>query len=285
MYRIGTVARLAQVSVRTLRHYDEIGLLTPAEVDPDTGYRRYSPEQVQRLHRILVLRDLGIPLGEIAAVVDDDVTVEELRGILRLRQADVRAQLAAQTELLARVEARLAQMEGAHVADYEVIVKGVDRQRVVALREDIAGVDEIAAAAGRMYPRLHDALVRHGVAFGGVSLALYDESGDDARPMRLTTALPVPADVDIDDGALTTLELPAVERAATTVVVGSPERFHAAFEALHAWTGMTGEREVGSEREVYVDCDGPRDSWVTELQVLLESRLGTNTGSSPTLAT
>jgi DNA-binding transcriptional MerR regulator len=272
MYRIGTVARLAQVSVRTLRHYDEIGLLTPADVDPATGYRRYSPEQMRRLHRILVLRDLGVPLAEIGAIVDDDVTVDELRGILRLRRADAQARVSAQTEQLARVEARLAQLEGAHVADYEVIVKGIDPQRVVALHEDLIGVDEIAAAAGRMYPRLHAAVARQGIAFGGVSLALYDESGDEARPMRLTTALPVPSDVEIDDGEVSTLDLPAVERAATTVVIGPPDQFHAAFEALHEWTARTGERELGSDREVYVDCDGPRDTWVTELQVLLEPR-------------
>jgi DNA-binding transcriptional MerR regulator len=272
MYRIGTVARLAQVSVRTLRHYDEIGLLTPAEVDPATGYRWYSPEQLRRLHRILVLRDLGVPLAEVGAIVDDDVSVEELRGILRLRRADAQARVSAQTEQLARVEARLAQLEGAHVDDFEVIVKGIDAQHVVALREDIAGVDEIVAATGRMYPRLHAALASHGAAFGGVSLALYDDSGDVTRPMRLTTALPVPDDVEIDDGDVWTLDLPAVGRAATTVVVGPPDRFAAGFEALHVWTASTGERELGSEREVYVDCDGPRESWVTELQVLLDTR-------------
>jgi DNA-binding transcriptional MerR regulator len=64
MYGIGTVARLTQVSTRALRHYDELGLLKPARVDPLTGYRYYTPGQVLRLHRLLVLRDLGVPLTE-----------------------------------------------------------------------------------------------------------------------------------------------------------------------------------------------------------------------------
>ena len=85
MYRIGTAARLAQVSVRTLRHYDDVGLLSPANVDSETGYRWYGPEQLARLHRILALRDLGVPLGEIAELLGKDVTVEHLRGILLLR--------------------------------------------------------------------------------------------------------------------------------------------------------------------------------------------------------
>ena len=77
MYGIGTMARLAQVSVRTLRHYDDLGLLTPAHVDPLTGYRHYTPDQVLRLHRILVLRDLGVPLSEVGRLIDDDVSVEQ----------------------------------------------------------------------------------------------------------------------------------------------------------------------------------------------------------------
>ncbi len=120
MYGIGTVARLAQVSVRTLRHYDDLGSLRPARVDPLTGYRYYTPDQVVRLHRILVLRDLGVPLSQVGQLIDDDVTVEQLRGILRLRQAEARARLTAQTEQLRRVELRLAQLEEGSMADYEV---------------------------------------------------------------------------------------------------------------------------------------------------------------------
>src|ERR1700722_11969952 len=100
MYGIGTVARLFQVSVRTLRHYDDLGLLKPAHVDPLTGYRHYSPGQILRLHRILVLRDLGVPLSEVGQLIVDDVTVKQLRGILRWRQAEARARLAAQTQQL-----------------------------------------------------------------------------------------------------------------------------------------------------------------------------------------
>ena len=63
MYGIGTLARLAQVSVRTLRHYHDLGLLKPAHLDPLTGYRYYTAGQVLRLHRILVLHGPGVPLS------------------------------------------------------------------------------------------------------------------------------------------------------------------------------------------------------------------------------
>ncbi len=271
MYGIGTVARLAQVSVRTLRHYDDLGLLTPAWADPRTGYRYYTPDQVLRLHRILVLRDLGVPLTEIGRLLDDEITVEQLRGILRLRQAETRSRLAAQTEQLTRVEVRLAQLEDGKVTSYDVIVKGLDAMRVVALSEDLAGVDEIGEACGRIYPRLHAALNRHLLPFDGLSLALYEETGDDERPLRLTTALHVPAGMRIDGDGLTTIELAAVDRAATTVVRGAPEQFADAYRALHEWIDKTGDHATSFERELYIDCDGPRDTWVTELEVILAS--------------
>jgi DNA-binding transcriptional MerR regulator len=274
VYRIGTVARLAQVSVRTLRHYDHLGLLRPAHVDERTGYRSYAPEQVLQLHRILALRDLGVPLSEVRGLLQEGVSVEQLRGILRLRQAEVHARLAAQAEQLRRVEIRLAQLEEGTMSDFEVIVKPLEPMRVVALSEDVTGPGGIAEAAGRMYPRLHAALARHGVAFGGISLALYGETSDEARPMRLTTALPVPGEVTIEEDGVRTLDLPAVERAATTVVRGAPERFADGFRALHDWVDRNGDRKTSEEREVYVDCDGPPETWVTELQAILEPAAG-----------
>jgi DNA-binding transcriptional MerR regulator len=269
MYGIGTVARLAQVSPRTLRHYDDIGLLRPADVDPATGYRRYSAAQLHRLHRILALRDLGVPLAEIGELLDDDVTVEQLRGILLLRRAEARARLDTQAAQLTRVETRLAQLEEDPMTDHEVIVKRLEPLRIVAATEDLTGHDRIATTADRLYPRLHAALAERGIDHGGLSVALYDESGDEERPVRFTAALPVPEGITVEGDGLATLDLPAVERAATTVVRGAPEGFPAAFDALHAWIDRTGHRAICHEREIYIDCDGPRDTWVTELQAVL----------------
>ncbi len=241
MYGIGTVARLAQVSIRTLRHYDELGLLEPAQVNPRTGYRSYSPEQLHCLHRILVLRDLGVPLGEIRQLLTDDVSVEQLRGILRLRQAQAEARLDAQRQQLARVEARLAQLEDHSMNSYDVIVKRLDPVRLVTLSEDLAGPPGIDQAAARMYPRLHAALGRHGVNFDGISYALYEHLGDVPCPMRLTVGLPVPDGVSISEEGIETIDVAPEERAATTVVRGAPTQFHEAFMAIEEWVARMGE--------------------------------------------
>src|SRR5581483_10239178 len=59
MFRIGEFSKIARVSGRLLRYYDEIGLLSPQSIDPETGYRYYSARQLPRLNRILVLKELG----------------------------------------------------------------------------------------------------------------------------------------------------------------------------------------------------------------------------------
>ena len=82
MLNIGQFARLGQVSPRMLRHYDEIGLLRPSRVDPQTGYRSYEVAQLGTLHRLLALRDLGLTLEQIRPMLGDDPSTEQLRGML-----------------------------------------------------------------------------------------------------------------------------------------------------------------------------------------------------------
>src|SRR5437660_6416646 len=69
-YSVGQVARLAAVSVRTLHHYHEIGLLAPSGQTP-AGYRRYSADDLERLQRVLFYRELGFPLEQIVTLLDD----------------------------------------------------------------------------------------------------------------------------------------------------------------------------------------------------------------------
>src|SRR5687768_11534291 len=126
MLSIGDFARLGQVSPRTLRHYAELRLLEPANVDDATGYRYYEYEQLADLHRVLALRDLGLGLSDIRRLLETDgtVSVEQLRGMLRLRQAEISASIAEQQDRLHRVAAHLDAIERGEVMhDIDVIVK------------------------------------------------------------------------------------------------------------------------------------------------------------------
>lgn len=266
MFGIGTVARLAGLSVRTLRYYDEIGLLRPVWVDSKTGYRWYEPEQLRRLHRIVALRDLGVRLVDIAFLLDGPVTVDELRGILSLRRAEAHDRMVSEAERLTRVEARLAQLEEPEMTDYDVVVKGTEPEWVIGLTETLESLDGLGAAHSRSWPRLHRLL--DGIDVERVPPSIAVERG--TGRIAFTAALPVPDGTEFEGDGVRTFELPGLERAAATVMYG--DDFNGGFAALHAWVERTGERAVGESREIYLDCDGPRDTWVVELQLALERR-------------
>jgi phosphoribosylaminoimidazole-succinocarboxamide synthase len=111
MLKIGDFARLSQVPVKTLRYYDDLGLITPARVDEFTGYRYYSIDQLPRLNRLLALKDLGFSLDQIARVLNEGVTPGQLRGMLVLKRAEVEDRLGEEQRRLNRIEARLREIE------------------------------------------------------------------------------------------------------------------------------------------------------------------------------
>ncbi len=109
MYKIGDFSQLGQVSVRMLRHYDQLGLLKPGYVDNFTSYRYYTAQQLPRLNRILALRDLGFSLEEVATQIEDDLPVAQLHDLLRAKQREIERQLQAEAARLQRVAMRLRQ--------------------------------------------------------------------------------------------------------------------------------------------------------------------------------
>lgn len=108
--KVGDVAALARVSVRTLHHYDEIGLLSPSERS-DAGYRLYTDADLERLQTVLFFRELGFALDDIALIVND-------------AGFDRRAALLAQRELLTERSARLSAMADAIDRALEADEKG-----------------------------------------------------------------------------------------------------------------------------------------------------------------
>src|SRR5260370_21857109 len=269
MFGTGAFARIAGVSVRTLHHYDELGLLTPARVDERTGYRWYEAKQLARLNRIVALRDLGFALHDLPPLLDEQVPLAELRRLLADRRADAQARMTTETARLARVEARLRQIEEENqVGDYDIIVKPLEALHIAVRSATVPGFDEqLRVILPRLYNEQHTQLERLGVTPTGPDLALYEDSDDEAEPIRVSAATPIAADVS--DPRLEQRDLPAVPRAVATVHRGSMSEVESALVAMIRWADHAGERIVGYSREVYLECDGPPDTWVTELQYVL----------------
>src|ERR1700743_1082656 len=150
MLKIGDFSSLSQVSIKTLRYYDERGLLSPVHVDPETGYRYYSASQLSQLHRILALKDFGFSLEQIAKCLEEKVTGEQMRGMLLLRQAEQQARVEEERDRLSRLQSRIRLIEQETLMSQEVVLKQLPKQWVASVRETIANYPSV----GQLYPKV-----------------------------------------------------------------------------------------------------------------------------------
>ncbi len=274
MFTIGDFARHGRVSVRMLRHYDALGLLQPAYTDRLTGYRWYEARQLSRLNRIVALKDLGFTLEQVGSILDDKVSAEELRGMLRLRRAELHAQVTAGIARLAQVEARLEiiEREGAMPTD-DIQVKRIPAVRVAELTGTAAGFEpeSIAPVIGPLYDELRGLLERAGIVPVGPPVAWYEDPPGDG--VLVHAAMPV--NTDLRGGhAFSIVDLPEIEQAATIVHHGSMDNVVPTIQTLARWIEANGYRSAGYNRELYIEVGADPDAWVTELQEPIEPTRG-----------
>ena len=151
MYRIGEFASLSDVSTKTLRFYDEIGLLRPANTDPITRYRRYAPEQLGELAAILALKDLGLSLAEVLAL-SRRASRAHRRHALEAARTRLERTMARTRASLASVDAALASL--AVPDDLPVILKVRPAVRIASLGVVTSGYDDVALAEAELLDRV-----------------------------------------------------------------------------------------------------------------------------------
>ncbi|MGQ8872683.1 MerR family transcriptional regulator [Paenibacillus sp. TSA_86.1] len=111
MFKISTFAKLSKLSLKTLRYYDQIGILKPRKVDEDTGYRYYSADQLLELNRILIYKELGFTLPQIAQLLQEDISSDHIQGMFRLKRSEIQQMIDVEQAKLARIEERIQLME------------------------------------------------------------------------------------------------------------------------------------------------------------------------------
>ncbi|MFJ9340349.1 MerR family transcriptional regulator [Streptomyces sp. NPDC101733] len=272
MYTIGDFAKHGRVSVRMLRHYDALGLLRPARVDPSSGYRFYEAAQLARLNRVIALKELGFSLEQVGSILNEEVGPEELRGMLRLRRAELETAVAETVARLTRVETRLRtiESEGTMPAE-EIVLKSLPSIRLAELTGIAASYapQDIGPVIGPLYEELCARVESAGVTPTGPGTAYYEAApGGEPGSVLVHAGLPVAAAVRAGElgGAVRIVELPPVERAATVVHRGSMDGVLPTAQALAHWIDANGHRSTGYARELTLACLEDRDRWVTELQ-------------------
>lgn len=253
-----------------LRHYHETSLLVPEQVDDATGYRSYVVAQLTRLHRLLALRDLGFTLDQIGEVLATEPSVDELRGMLRMRRAQIEQTMADDRDRLARVEAHLRALEGSPpMSMQDVVVKYTDPLRLAessALAEGFGPALESVFAG--LFPEVISHLVNYEVS-PGLCVAYYEEPGDDGSVM-VHAGFDV-GGADVPETVLVrVVDLPVIE-VASVVHRGNMIQVGPVYEALVRWIEESGYRFAGRSRELYHESDRDDTSRnVTEIQMPID---------------
>lgn len=282
MFTVGEFARLAQVSQRLLRYYAEIGLLQPRHIDRFTSYRYYSAEQLPHLNRILALKELGLSLEQIQRLVSDQISTEEMQGMLLLKKAEIEQQLQEEIQRIRNIESRLQFIRNAETAQpLDVIIKQIPAQPVLSLRMTITS---FATGVELFFQHVYPALPEKGPY--GLFFAIWHrggpyDSGSEIEMGRMTTTTHHAPVTLMADWQLTFRELPAVDTMATFVVKGSTAAMHIGYSAIGLWAEANDYRFAGPPREIFLQLSRAPDmsDAITEIQYPVEpiqaNRLGT----------
>jgi len=271
MIRIGDFSKLSRVSIKTLRFYDEMGLLKPLEVDRFSGYRWYGYEQLPRLHRILALKDLGFSLEEIGHLLESELSTEQMRGMLKLRQEEIRQRVREEAERLERVERWLKHIEQEDcMSSYDVIIKQVEAIKVASVR----GIVPTPPEQSGLWNELEGYLAMRRVRPSGPCLSLYHDEEHKEQEWDIEVCEPVSEDIPASKRAQV-YSLPAVEHMACTVHSGPFVTIGEAYDAILKWVDGNGYRVTGPGREVYLQSprrpgDQNDPATVTEIQFPVE---------------
>jgi DNA-binding transcriptional MerR regulator len=272
MFKIGDFSRLCRVPVSALRYYADIGLLEPDHVDTFTGYRYYTFDQLARLNRILALKDLGLSLEQIKVILTQALPASEIRGMLRMKESEMQAQLAMQQAQLDRVRARLKiiEQENEAMLKQEVVLKTIEPMTVLSRREIAPTTDHIAA----LMSELATATMPRGIQIVSAPFTIYHDEEFKSTDVDLEIVFPVAhgSQITIDLSAgrqATTRAMPAIPQVACVLHEGDYSGLEEAYAALGKWIESNGYRIAGPAREIYLRPPG-NEVPLTEIQFPVE---------------
>jgi DNA-binding transcriptional MerR regulator len=256
MLKIGEFSRLSQVTIKTLHHYDELGLLKPAHIDPITNYRFYAVEQLPRIHRIMALKEMGLSLEQIGILLEKELSTEEMRGMLHFKQAEIQQEMREAQRQLSMVEFRLRMIEAEiNFPELDVVMKRLEPMRVLSFfdkPDPTLTVDEMMMHRERVASVIRKAIEDGVIQHTGITMDVFHgetiipltspELGERQHEILLGVA-EAQGSVTLDGiGQLKVQNEPAVEIAATLFMepTGDPAGFVEKATLLRRWAILHG---------------------------------------------
>ena len=275
MFKIGDFSRIAHVSIKTLRHYAHEELLEPVWIDRFTGYRYYSLEQLPRLNRILALKDLGFSLEQIRQMMNNQLTSDQLRGMLDQKRHDLMQHLQEEQQRLSRVEKRLEQIEKeGFTSNQDVLLKPLNTCQIAWSRTRAATIDQTEDARESLRGLIRNWCVQNRVRMTGPWLSLADDSGYSERNVDIHLGVCVESDLQIKGDTMNSpvrlAHLHNIPLAAC--LLGDMPGYVPQAELLD-WIMVNGYRSCGETRLIYLgeSDEIPLSDRIIEIQIPVSS--------------
>jgi DNA-binding transcriptional MerR regulator/effector-binding domain-containing protein len=268
MFKIGAFSKICQVSIKTLRNWDVIGLLKPSYTDPTTNYRYYEIDQLQVINRILAYQGMGLSLRQVAQLLEEDLPVHEIRGMLRLKQAELQQQIEEDNLALQIVEARLQLIEDEDLSpNYDVVLKKIPPLRVLSIREIMPTIfimiellretHTCTKNKGTLLAILHGDAYVHEMIDVELCLAVDAEYSSENK----TLILPSGREMKL-------VTLPEIDTVASIVHNGRWVTLLEKYSKIGKWVQAHGYTLIGPEREIFhsIGWENDANSNVLEIQ-------------------
>lgn len=268
MLKIGDFSKFSRVTIKTLRYYDEIGLLKPVEVDPQTGYRYYSTDQLSQLNHIIGLKDLGLSLEEICHLMAANPSKETLITLIKTKRERALTHLKEEKHRIKRIDAWLRQVEKeGSMPNHDVVIKKIEIMTVASVRGILPNYGEIS----KLFKDLCPYLSKKRINFCGPPMALYFDTEYKEKNVDAAIAIPVTGNFP-ETEKIKLQKLPQVDQMACIIHQGPYEKLHDTYQVILTWIEDNGYQITGVNREIYLK--GPDDvqkgitaEYITELQI------------------
>lgn len=267
MYRIGIFAALNKVTVKTLRYYDNEGLLRPVRIDEWTSYRYYSAEQMIPLRRILSLKEICFSIKEIKKIISEEKSGKELIGYLKNKKEEASAKIIKDSLRVVNIEYYINVLERENeMSDYNVITKELPTVIAACVKTTVPNYD----AFFKVVPLLGDIMIKQGAKVLDpeycFTIFLNGEYKEDDINVEICQAV---AEAKEDAEGIVYREV-AGGLAACVLHKGPYKTIGSAYTVLTKWIEDNGYVAVEPPRESYIDGIWNKESeedWLTEVQI------------------
>ncbi|MDK2966254.1 MerR family transcriptional regulator [Lacrimispora sp.] len=269
MFQIGEFSKLTQITIRMLRYYDEAGLLKPAEIDPWTGYRMYSVEQIPVLNKIIYLRDSGFTVSEIAAALrlsDDRALVSQLD----MKYLEVEQTIRTEQEKLNKIQlAKSELLNNKGEMHYNISIRSIPGYPVLSLRRTLPDY----YAEGDLWQELSILAIEHQIQLSKGTFSIYHDLEYKEKDVEVELCAPVKKLGKSIDG-LMFRNVEPVPRMACTMVYGAFSNIAGAYRAFAKWLQKNSQFEMSGPTRQIVHRgpwnESSPEKYLTELQIPLE---------------